>query len=75
MKKNERNIKKLSDYIMNFAFLYSSLICFLTASEKWENHKLLAVIIFICGFFSFIAVFRMQIARMVNKIRKNNKNG
>ena len=59
MKRNQSNIKKLSDYIMNFAFLYSSFLCFTTAIEKWDTQKFLAIIIFICGSLSFIAVFRM----------------
>ena len=70
MKKNQSNIKKLSDYIMNFAFLYSSFLCFTTAIEKWDAQKFLAIIIFICGSLSFIAVFRNQIAKLVFKIRK-----
>ena len=70
MKKNQSNIKKLSDYIMNFAFLYSSFICFTTAAEKWANQKFLAIVILICGSISFIAIFRIQIAKLVYKIRK-----
>ena len=70
MRKNQSNIKKLSDYIMNFAFLYSSFLCFTTAIEKWDTQKFLAIIIFVCGFLSFIAVFRSQIAKLVYKIRK-----
>ena len=70
MKRNQSNIKKLSDYIMNFAFLYSSLLCFTTGIEKWDTQKFLAVTIFVCGFLSFIAVFRNQIAKLVYKIRK-----
>ena len=70
MKKNQSNIKKLSDYIMNFAFLYSSFLCFTTAIEKWDTQKFLATIIFICGSLSFIAVFRIQIAKLVYRIRK-----
>ena len=70
MKRNQNNIKKLSDYIMNFAFLYSSFLCFTTAAEKWDNQKFLAIIIFVCGSLSFIAVFRNQIAKLVYKIRK-----
>ena len=69
MKKNQSNIKKLSDYIMNFAFLYSSFLCFTTAIEKWDTQKILAIIIFICGSLSFIAVFRYQIAKIFYKIR------
>ena len=30
----------------------------------------LAIVIFLCGFLSFIAVFRNQIAKLVYKIRK-----
>ena len=70
MKRNQSNIKKLSDYIMNFAFLYSSFLCFTTAIEKWHVQKFLAIIILICGSFSFIAVFRNQIAKLVYKIRE-----
>ena len=70
MKRNHSNIKKLSDYIMNFAFLYSSFLCFTTAVEKWDDQKFLAIIMFVCGSLSFIAVFRNQIAKLVNKIRK-----
>ena len=70
MKKNQSNIKKLSDYIMNFAFLYSSFLCFTTAIEKWDTQEFLAIIIFVCGFLSFVAVFRNQIAKLVYKIRK-----
>ena len=47
MKKNQSNIKKLSDYIMNFAFLYSSFLCFTTAIEKWDTQIFLAIIIFV----------------------------
>ena len=69
MKRNQSKIKKLSDYIMNFAFLYSSFLCFTTAIEKWDTQKILAIIIFICGSLSFIAVFRYQIAKLFYKIR------
>ena len=74
MKKNQSNIKRLSDYIMNFAFLYSSFLCFTTAIEKWETQRFLSIVIFICGSLSFIAVFRMQIANMIYKIRKVKDN-
>ena len=70
MRKNQSNIKKLSDYIMNFAFLYSALLCFTTALEKWDTQKFLAIVIFVCGFLSFVAVFRNMIAKLVYKIRK-----
>ena len=70
MKRNQSNIKKLSDYFMNFAFLYSSFLCFTTAIEKWDTERFLAIIIFVCGFLSFIAVFRNYIAKLVYKIRK-----
>ena len=49
------NIKKLSDYIMNFAFLYSSFLCFTTAIEKWDTQKFLAIIIFM--WFIFFSCF------------------
>ena len=67
--KNKDRVKKLSDYIMTFAFLYSSFICFTDAANKWNNERLLAIIILICGFFSFLAIFRWQIAKLIYKIR------
>ena len=73
MKKNQSNIKKLSDYIMNFAFLYSSFICFTTSAEKWENQKFLAIVILSCGCLSFIAIFRDLIAKLIYKIRKSKR--
>ena len=69
--KNNNRVRKLSDYIMNFAFLYSSLICFSEAADKWQNNeKVLAIIITICGFFSFLAIFRWKIANLYYKIIK-----
>lgn len=68
--KTKNRIKKLSDYVMTFAFLYSSFICFSEAAEKWHEEKLLAIIILVCGTFSFIAVFRWQIANLVYKLKR-----
>ena len=68
--KNKTRVKRLSDYIMSFAFLYSSLVCFTEAASKWNDNRLLAIIIFICGFFSFIAVFRWKISYLYNHIKK-----
>ena len=62
---NKNSFKKLSDYIMTFAFLYSSFVCFTEAAEKWHSQKTLSIIILICGTFSFLAVFRIQIARLI----------
>ena len=72
MRKNNK-IKKVSDYIMTFAFGYSSLICFSEAAERWENNKFIAIIILICGMFSFIAIFRLQIDYLYKKMRNKRK--
>ncbi len=74
LKRNKKTttVKRLSDYIMSFAFLYSSLICFTEAASKWDEHRVLAVIIFICGLLSFIAVFRWKISYLYNNF-KNKK--
>ena len=72
MRQNNK-IKKLSDYIMTFAFGYSSLICFSEAAERWENDIFISIIILICGMFSFIAIFRLQIDYLYKKMR-NKKN-
>lgn len=72
IRENNR-FKKLSDYIITFAFLYSSLICFSEATEKWEENKILAIIILVCGLFSFIAIFRWQIASIISFLKGRNK--
>ena len=66
-KKNK--IKRLSDYIMTFAFGYSSLICFSEAAARWENNMFISIIILICGIFSFIAIFRLQIEYFYKKMK------
>jgi len=70
--KHSNRIKKFSDYIMSFAFLYSSLLCFTEAAEKWENQKVVSIIILTCGIFSFIAVFRLKISEIYYNL-KNKK--
>ena len=72
MRQNNK-IKKLSDYIMTFAFGYSSLICFSEAAERWESNIFIAIIILICGIFSFIAIFRLQIDYLYKKMRNKKK--
>ena len=72
MRQNNK-IKKLSDYIMTFAFGYSSLICFSEAAERWESNIFIAIIILICGMFSFIAIFRLQIDYLYKKMRNKKK--
>ena len=71
--KEPNKLKRLSDYIMTFAFLYSSLICFSASAERWEQNKMIALVILICGIFSFLAVFRWQIASLVYWLKGKNK--
>ena len=67
--------KKISDYIVSFAFLYSSFLCFEKSIEIWDSKRYLAIIILFCGALSFIAVFRFFIANIINYlIRKFSKN-
>ena len=63
------NMKKISDYIVSFAFLYSSFICFNTSVELWVEKKYLAILLFFCGLLSFLAVFRFSIAKMIYFLR------
>ena len=67
--KNKNNFKKLSDYILNFAFLYSSFICFTEAADKWDSERMISIIILICGTFSFLANFRIQIANLIYRLK------
>ena len=76
-KRIKRSKKKISDYIVSFAFLYSSFICFDKTIDLWEVKRYLAVIVLLCGILSFIAVFRFFIANiiyyLIGKISKNEK--
>ena len=56
--RNNKGIKKLSDYIVTFAFLYSAFLCFDKSNDLWNSNRLLTIILLVCGTFSFIAVFR-----------------
>lgn len=58
-------MKKISDYIVSFAFLYSSFLCFDKSVDYWQNTKYLAILLLFCGFLSFIAVFRFSIAKII----------
>ena len=58
--KKVNSMKKISDYIVSFAFLYSSFLCFDKSADLWETKKYLALIILVCGILSFIAVFRFN---------------
>ena len=77
MEHKKNSMKKISDYIVSFAFLYSSFICFDKSADLWETKKYLALIILVCGILSFIAVFRYSIAKLIyyliNKFSKNEK--
>ena len=74
-KRNSR--KKISDYIVSFAFLYSSFLCFDKSLDLWETKKYIAIIVLICGTLSFIAVFRFSLAKLIyfimKKLSKNEK--
>ncbi len=66
-----KNRKKISQYIMTFAFFYSSILCFSEANNKWLDGQLwLSILILISGLLSFLAVFRWQISDLINWIRK-----
>ena len=73
---HKRNsMKKISDYIVSFAFLYSSFLCFDKSIDLWESKKYLAMFVLFCGILSFVAVFRFSIAKIIYfLIKKNSKN-
>ena len=74
--RNNFNMKKLSDYIVTFAFLYSAFLCFDKSNDLWNSNRLLAIILLVCGTFSFIAVFRFSLAKLIYYLMKRFfKNG
>ena len=77
MEHKRNSMKKVSDYIVSFAYLYSSFVCFDKSIDLWETKRYLAIIILLCGTLSFIAVFRFSIAKVIyylkKKLLKNEK--
>ena len=65
MEHKRNSMKKISDYIVSFAFLYSSFLCFDKSIDLWDSKKYLAIIVLICGTLSFIAVFRFSLAKII----------
>ena len=73
-KNSSLNMKKISDYIVSFAFLYSSFLCFDKSIDLWISNKYLAILLLVCGLFSFVAVFRFSIAKIIYYLRGKYKN-
>ena len=70
MEHKRNSMKKISDYIISFAYLYSSFVCFDKSIDLWETKRYLAIILLLCGSLSFIAVFRFSIAKMIYYLKK-----
>ena len=70
MEHKRNSMKKVSDYIVSFAYLYSSFVCFDKSIDLWETKRYLAIIILLCGTLSFIAVFRFSIAKVIYYLKK-----
>ena len=77
MEHKRNSMKKISDYIISFAYLYSSFVCFDKSIDLWDTKRYLAIILLLCGSLSFIAVFRFSIAKIIyyfkKKLFKNEK--
>ena len=77
MEHKGNSMKKISDYIVSFAYLYSSFVCFDKSIDLWDTKRYLAIILLLCGSLSFIAVFRFSIAKVIyylkKKLLKNEK--
>ena len=67
-------MKKISDYIVSFAFLYSSFLCVDKSIDYWQNNKYLAILLLFCGILSFVAVFRFSIAKIIYFLKGKFKN-
>ena len=67
-------MKKISDYIVSFAFLYSSFICFDKSVDIWVSNKFLSIVFLLSGILSFIAVFRFSIAKIIYYLKSKFKN-
>ena len=64
--------KSISQMIINFAFIYSSIVCHFKAIEYLNvGETFMAFFLWFCGATSFIAIFRFKIANIVKKLKKN----
>ncbi len=62
---------KITQLIITFAFLYSSMICHFKASEVYNSGDIyLAIFLWVCSISSFLGGFRFQIAKIVYKIKE-----
>ena len=60
----------ISKVIVNFAFLYSSLICFFKGEDFYNQGEILYALFFwMCSLLSFLGALRFQIAKFVNFLR------
>ena len=67
-------MKKISDYIVSFAFLYSAFLCFDKSIEVWVSNKFLSIVFLLCGTLSFVAIFRFSIAKIIYYLKDKFKN-
>ncbi len=66
-----QNRRTIGQLITTFAFCCSTVLCFSEADLRWDNQQTYTSIIFwVCGSCSFIAIFRWQIADIVNWVKK-----
>ena len=61
----------VSQLIINFAFIYSSIICHFRAIEYFnEKEILMALLLWFCALTSLMGAFRFKIAKIIKKLRK-----
>ena len=66
-------MKKISDYIVSFAFLYSSFYVFDKSIDVWISNKYLAILCFFVVCCPLYAVFRFSIAKIIYYLKGKYK--
>tara|TARA_B100000989_G_scaffold282203_1_gene247055 strand:+ start:321 stop:536 length:216 start_codon:yes stop_codon:yes gene_type:complete len=67
--------RNISQLIITFAFIYSSIICHFEAMSRYQNGEMVvAYILWICALSSFLGALRFRIAKIINSFKKKNYN-
>ena len=63
--------RNISQLIITFAFIYSSILCHFEAMDRYQKGEIfMAYILWICALFSFFGALRFRIAKIINSFRK-----
>ncbi len=67
--------RNISQLIITFAFIYSSIICHFEAMDRHQRDDFfMAYILWICALLSFFGALRFRIAKIIKNLKKKKYN-